>query len=243
MDPINIRADYLRAAHYIYFFISIISLTITILSTSLPVTAGFLLAVTISNLFISWLSKKSTDNFYKHKEGQGITNYALLIFIALFIIFAPLYLNIIPFNTMQLWVIIISYFMFFWAFTNYLITRIEVIRDIFRIVHLTKYHVGISRLINIFTNPAYESIVDILDLIEPRLIKFYEPGTDEKVDKLLLMVSDKKNTPHLRRLIIELGIALYAYEITELEKDKTTDNSILIRRFGYKMKMLEIIKS
>ena len=242
----SVRAEYLRAVHYVYFFVSVISFVFAFLSLGLPAIAGFLFFVSFSNLFMSWIAFVSVDRFFKYEDDTPVVNYLLLLFIALFFVFAPLYVEIVSFDAAQQGVIVVSYFLFFWGFGNYLLTRIKVVGDIFRIVRLTKYHFGISKITRIFTNPAYESIVDVLNLIEPRLIKFYEPGTDEMIDELLLRVADEGDVPELRKLIIELGIALYGYEMSvlarEQDENEDVDNSGLIRRFGYKKKMLEIIQ-
>ncbi len=247
IEFVSVRAEYLRAAHYMYFFVSMLSLTFAILSIKLPVIAGFLLFVTFLNIFMSQIALKIVNRFFRYDDENPVVNYVLLFFIALFFIFAPLYTGIIHFNTMQQLVIVISYFIFFWGFGSYILTRIEVVGDIFRIIRLTKYHFGITKIAGIFTNPAYENIVDVLNLIEPRLVKFYDPGADADIDDLLLRVADENNVPELRKLIIELGITLYDYEMKvlarEQDKDEKIDNSNIIRRFGYKKKMLEIIRS
>ena len=243
---VSVRAEYLRAVHYLYFFVSVISFAFAFLSLELPIIAGFLFFVTFSNLFMSWIAFVSVDRFFKYDDDTPVVNYMLLLFIALFVVFAPLYGGVVLFFTAQQWVIVVSYFLFFWGFGNYLVTIVGVVGDIFRIVRLTKYHFGISKIAGIFTNPAYESIVDVLNLIEPRLVKFYEPGADKEIDGLLLRVADENDVPVLRNLIVDLGIALYGYEIdvllAEQDESEDVDNSGLIRRFGYKKKMLEIIQ-
>jgi len=243
---VSVRAEYLLGVHYLYFFVSVISFAFALLSLGLPVIAGFLFLVTFSNIFMSWIAFVSVDRFFKNDDDTPLVNYLLLLFIALFLVFAPLYGRVVLLDTAQQWVIVVSYFLFFWGFGSYVLTRVEVVGDIFRIVRLTKYHFGISKIAGIFTNPAYGSIVDVLNLIEPRLVKFYEPGADEEIDELLLRVADEGDVPVLRKLIVELGIALYGYEIgvlvREQDENEDVDNSGLIRRFGYKKKMLEIIQ-
>ncbi|MFH1127519.1 MAG: hypothetical protein ABIG84_03530 [archaeon] len=244
MDVLNVRSEYLRALHYFYFFIAAISFTFALLSLNLLVIFGFLFAAGILNLFIAWVAFRSVERFYVSDEGSPVVNYTLLLFIAMFLVFAPLYAGFISFDTMQQMVIVVSYFLFFFAFGNYMFTRIGVVRDIFRIVHLTKYHFGVSKLVEIFANPRYESLVDVLNLIEPRLVTFYEPGSDKVIDGLILDIANEGNVMRLRRMIIALGIALYDYELAELSReqdDGKADNSVLIRRFGYKKKLLEII--
>lgn len=243
---VSVRAEYLLGVHYLYFFVSIISFAFAFLSFGMPVIAGFLFLVTFLNLFMSWVAFESVYRFFKYEDDSDFVNYLLLLFIALFLVFALLYVGVVLFDTAQQWVIVVSYFLFFWGFGSYVLTRVEVVGDIFRIVRLTKYHFGISKIASIFTNPAYESIVDVLNLIESRLVKFYEPGSDGEIDELLLKVADESDVPKLRKLIVDLGIALYGYEMSELvhEQDENdeVDNSGIIRRFGYKKKMLEIIR-
>lgn len=243
---VSVRAEYLLGVHYLYFFVSIISFAFAFLSFGMPVIAGFLFLVTFLNLFMSWVAFESVYRFFKYEDDSDFVNYLLLLFIALFIVFAPLYVRVVLFDTAQQWVIVVSYFLFFWGFGSYVLTRVEVVGDIFRIVRLTKYHFGISKIASIFTNPAYEGIVDVLNLIESRLVKFYEPGADEEIDELLLKVADESDVPKLRKLIVDLGIALYGYEMSvlvrEQDENDEVDNSGIIRRFGYKKKMLEIIR-
>ena len=65
------------------------------------------------------------------------------------------------------------------------------------------------------------------------------------VDELFLRIADEEDVFRLRKLIISMGIALYEYEMGELagasDKGGTADNSSLIRRFGYKKKLLELV--
>ncbi|MEA3342891.1 MAG: hypothetical protein U9Q92_01875 [archaeon] len=246
MEFVNVRAEYLRAVHYFYFLVSVVSLAVAFLSYETVVIFAFLFVVSLANIFISLLASRSVDRYFKNEDNSGVLNYALLFFIGLFFVFAPLYVGFVSFDTMQQWVIIVSYFFFFWAFGNYLLTRIKMVGDLFRIVRLTKYHFGISKLVDIFTNPEYEGLVDVLNLIEPRLVKYYEPGTSKAVDDLLLMIVDERNASRLRKLVVEMGIALYEYELEELVsvsgKAGAVDNSSLIRRFGYKKKLLELVE-
>ncbi len=243
---VSVRAEYLLGVHYLYFFVSIVSFTFAFLSIKLLVIAGFLFFVGFLNIFMSRIALESVNRFFRYEDESPVVNYVLLFFIALLSVFAPLYVGVVPFDTAQQWVVVVSYFLFFWGFGSYVLTRVEVVGDIFRIVRLTKYHFGISKIASIFMNPAYESIVDVLNLIEPRLVKFYEPGADEEIDELLLRVADESDVPVLRKLIVDLGIALYGYEMSvlvrEQDENEGIDNSGIIRRFGYKKKMLEIIR-
>ncbi len=244
MEFVNVRAEFLRAVHYFYFLVSVVSIAVAFLSFETVVIFAFLFAVGLLNIFISWVANRSVERYFKNEDNSGILNYVLLFFIGLFLVFAPLYTGIVSSDMMQQGVIIVSYFFFFWAFGNYVLTRINMVRDIFRIVHLTKYHFGISKLVDIFANPEYEGLVDVLNLIEPRLIKYYEPGSCKAVDELLLRIADERDAFRLRKLVVEMGIALYEYEIGELAdasgKEGAPDNSSLIRRFGYKKKLLEL---
>lgn len=245
MEPLYVRAEYLHGAHYFYFFVCVTSVIFGLLSFEVPVVAGFLIVSGILNCAISWVSSKAVGKYYSGDDESRTTNYAILVLIALTVIFVPLYVRLILFDVMQQGVIILSYFFFFFASGNYLLTRISVVSDLFRIVHLTKYHVGLSKVVDIFANPEYESLVDILNLIEPRLIEYYEPSSSKKVDVILLKIADVGSVHELRALLIELGIVLYEYELSVLEDGKgdgKQDNSILIRRFGYKKRLLEIAK-
>lgn len=245
MEPLYVRAEYLHGAHYFYFFVSATSLVFGLLSFEVPIIAGFLIASGILNCAISWVASKAVGKYYAGDDESRTTNYVILLLIALAIIFVPLYVRLIQFDVMQQGVIIMSYFFFFFASGNYLLTRISVVSDLFRIVHLTKYHVGLSKVVDIFANPEYESLVDILNLIEPRLIEYYEPSSSKKVDELLLKIADAGSVHELRTLLIEMGIALYEYELSVFEGEKgdgKPDNSALIRRFGYKKRLLEIAK-
>jgi len=246
MEPLYVRAEYLHGAHYFYFFVSITSLIFGLISFKVPIVAGFLIASGILNCAISWGASKAVGKYYAADDEGRMINYAILFLIALTIIFVPLYVGIIQFGAMQQGVIIMSYFFFFFASGNYLLTRISVVNDLFRIVHLTKYHVGLSKVVDIFANPEYESLVDILNLIEPRLIEYYEPSSSKKVDEILLKIVDVASVHELRNLLIDLGIGLYEYELSVLESEKGNgkqDNSALIRRFGYKKRLLEIAKA
>jgi len=246
MEPLYVRAEYLHGAHYFYFFVSVTSLVFGLLSFEVPIVAVFLIASGILNCAISWVASKAVGKYYTGDEEGRTTNYAILFLIALAVIFVPLYIGIIQFDAMQQGVIIMSYFFFFFASGNYLLTRISVVNDLFRIVHLTKYHVGLSKVVDIFANPEYESLVDILNLIEPRLIEYYEPSSSKKVDEILLKIVDVASVHELRNLLIDLGISLYEYELSALQSEKGNgkqDNSALIRRFGYKKRLLEIAKA
>lgn len=244
MGLINVKPEYLRVIHYLYFFVSVFSLILSLFSFKIFLIALILFVSSFWNLFIYWMIEMALGSYYKRKSEDDSASYVIIIAAALFFAYVPSYLGFISFFTLQLIGIGVSYFFLFWGLGNYIFTRIAVTREMFNIVNLTKFHFSISKIVDIFRNPEYENLMDVLNLIEPRLLKYYEPGSCTEVDELLVAIADEKDVSKLRKMIVALGIAIYDYELEVLTSAQGSegfpDNSVLIRRFGYKKRLLEL---